>query len=95
MKRKTKVDPNPKVVRLAHRVEHVVSVIGFQEFTAAHVAKCLATPEADCILALRHLHETGKMEPLTEHAHDSRWRRKVVGAYKAERTKVVPLTERA
>lgn len=86
---------HPKTARLAHRVEHVVSVIGFQEFSARHIATCLAAQECDVILALHHLRETGKMEQLTEHVKDDRWRRKVAGAYKAERTKVVPLTERA
>jgi hypothetical protein len=89
---------NQKQVRLAHRVEHVVTIIGFQEFTPANVARALAVDVYDIIFALHHLRNEGRMERLTnrEDVQTDLWRRRIAGRkYKAERTKVVPLTERA
>lgn len=89
---------NPKTIRMAARVEHVVQIIGFQEFTPASVARALAADVYDVIFALHHLRNERKMELLTsrEDVQTDRWRRRVDGMhYKAERTKVVPLTERA
>lgn len=69
-----------KLGKLSTRIEFVIAVLGFQEFTAPVIAKALAADENDVLHAMHLLHNQGVVELVRNRDAKILWRIVPVGA---------------